>query len=256
MIKYRNFPLFILTIMLFLSFMSGISVSANGYSAIICDDYNALTDEQETELTQYLYNKSQEANVNIAVVITDATNKYGAMDYADVYEENLFGIDSNSILYLINMNDDYDWISCSGTAIDYYPQHTIDYILQNTSGVYLISQNDNMDFYGAIQSYGDLVVSQQTLPMSIFTKIGVSFFVSLIVSLIVCCIIASRYKFHKRTNANIYTERANGGGVTFTKRRDTFIRTYTTKTARSENSGTHTHTSSGGGTHSGGGFQR
>lgn len=255
MIKYKNFLLILLTMMFSLCLMCGISVSADDYDAIICDDYDVLTDEEEAELTRYLYDKSQEANVNIAVVITDETNRNGATDYADVYEENLFGVNSNSILYLINMNDGYDWLSCSGTAIDYYPQSTIDYILQDTSGRYLMDE-DNMDFYGAIQKYGDLVVSQQKLPMSMGVKLGISFFIGLVISVIVCCVIASRYKFHARTNSTTYAEGNNGGGVSFTQRRDTFIKTYTTKTARSQNNGTSTHTSSGGGTHSGGGFQR
>lgn len=255
--KFKNHIIVLLTMAISLCLMCGISVSAedyNSYSAIICDDYDILLDEEEIELTQYLQDKSQEASVTIAVVITNETDSYGAMDYADVYEEELFGIDSDSILYLINMNDGYDWLSCSGNAIEYYPQDTIDYILQNTSGLYLMDEN-NMDFYGAIQQYGNLVVSEQNLPMPTFAKFGISFIVGLIVSIIVCCVIASKYKFHATTNATIYTKGTNGGNVTFTQRRDTFMRTYTTKTARSDDS-SNTHTSSGGGTHSGGGFQR
>lgn len=255
--KFRNQIIVLLTIVVSMCLMCGISVSAEEYSAVICDDYDVLTNEQEGELTQYLYNKSKEANVNIAVVITNEISQSGVMDYADVYEENLFGIDSNSILYLINMNDGYDWLSCSGTAIDYYPQSTIDYILQNTSGIYLMNEN-SMDFYGAIQQYGNLVVSEQNLPMSTFGKVAISFVVGLIISVIVCLIIASGYKFHATTDSSVYTNNVNGGGINFIQRKDTFMRTYTTKVARSENnsSGTHTHTSSGGGTHSGGGFKR
>lgn len=253
MIKLKNYFLVIFTIMIMLCLVNGISVSASEYDAIICDDYGALTDEEENELTQYLYECSQEARVNIAVVITDETNNNGVMDYADVYEENLFGINSNSILYLINMNDNYDWLSCSGTAIDYYPQSTIDYILSSTSGTYLSA--DNMDFYGAITKFGDLTINQQHLPTSYGVIIAISFVISLVISLIICGIIASRYKFHSTTSANTYVK-SNSGGVVFTKREDKFIKTHTTKIPRSQDNNTSTHTSSGGGTHSGGGFQR
>lgn len=250
--KLKNHIVVLFSVIISILSISGIVISADespevSYSAVICDDYGVLTDEECQELTNYLLEKSLEANVNIAVVISDETDKSGAMDFADVYEEDLFGKNSNSILYLINMNDNYDWISCSGTAMDYYSQDTIDYILQNTSGEYLTS--DYLDFYGCIQSYGDLVVSEQSQPMSTDTKIGISFLVGLVVSVIACCAIAISYKFHATTDASTY---AKDGGIQFTQRKDVFIRTYTTKSAKPSD----THYSSGGGSHSGGGFQR
>lgn len=247
--KLKNHMVVLFSVIISILSISGMVISADEYSAVICDDYGVLTDTENQELTNYLLEKSLEANVNIAVVISDETNKSGAMDFADVYEENLFGKNSNSILYLINMNDNYDWLSCSGTAIDYYSQDTIDYILQNTSGRYLTG--DDLDFYGCIQNFGDLVVSEQSKPMSTGAKIGLSFLVGLVVSVIACSSIASKYKFHATTDASTYTK---DGGIQFTQRKDVFLRTYTTKSAKP--SDTDTHTSSGGGTHSGGGFQR
>jgi len=252
MLKLRNikFISVIFGILISLSLMCGISVYAEDYSAVICDDYEALSPEEEVELSSYLSECSQQAGVNIAIVITDETDKYGAMDYADVYEEKLFGINSNSILYLINMNDGYDWISCSGTAMDYYPDDTIQNILSNTSGMYLMDSN-NMDFYGAIKEFGDLVITSQHSNLGfILIAIGIG----IIVSIIVCIFIARSYLFHANVNANIYVKSSDKN---FLRREDRFIRTYTTKVKReTQSSGSSTHISSGGGTHSGGGFQR
>jgi uncharacterized protein len=240
--------------------IGGVTVSAYAYDGVVCDDYDVLTDSQEDELNEYLYQKSQEANVNIAVVITDVVSSSTVTDYADVYEEQLFGVNSNSILYLINMNDGYDWITCSGSAIDYYPQSTIDYILNSTSGTYLMGSD--MDFYGAITKFGKLVVTERGSSSGGSFNLGISIgalFVSILISLVVCLIIASKYKFHATTDARVYAQYRNGGEIVFTQRKDMFMRTYTRKTPKNQGGGgggSHTHTSSGGGTHSGGGFHR
>jgi uncharacterized protein len=233
-----------------------VTILAYGYDAIVCDDYDVLTDSQEEELNEYLNQKSQEANVNIGVVITDAVSSSTVTDYADVYEEQLFGVNSNSILYLINMNDGYDWITCSGSAIDNYPESTINYILNNTSGTYL--KDSNMNFYGAITTFGDLVATEKGSSSGFGISIG-ALFISIIISVVVCMIIASKYKFHGTTDARVYAHYKNGGEIVFTQRKDMFMRTYTKKTPKNQGGGgggSHTHTSSGGGTHSGGGFQR
>lgn len=250
----RSILLALISAMFTLFVMCGIPVSAEDYCGIVCDDYGVLTESEIDELNDYLNECSVEAQVNIAVVISDQTDKSGAMDFADVYEENLFGKNSNSILYLINMNDGYDWISCSGTAMEYYPESTIDDILYSTSGTYLT--DDNMDFYGNIMEFGSLVISQQYEPVGMGVVLVISLVIALIVSIISCIVIASKYKFHAPTSSQVYAK-PNSGDVTFTNRQDMFIKTYTSKVSiESESSSSSSHVSSGGGTHTGGGFQR
>lgn len=251
MIKRRSILLMLLTTICTLCLMCGMSVSA---TSMVIDDCGVLSNDEIDNLENHLSETSKTLGVdfNIAVLITDQTNKSNVMDYADVYQENLFGINSNSILYLINMNDGYDWITTSGIAIKYYPDKTINYILQSTSGTYL--KTDNMDFYGAINKFDKLLISEKKGNFNIVLLI-ISLIIGIVISAIICGIIANRYKFHASTSAEIYAK-SNDGSIEFTRREDRFIRTFTSKTEIPQNDGTSTHTSSGGGTHGGGGFQR
>lgn len=245
----RNILSSLVTMLCMLCTVGGISVSAD---ATIVDDCALLSQEEIDTLQGYLYETGETLSIDVAVVVTDQTDRMDAMDFADRYEENLFGVNSNSILYLINMNDGYDWISTSGTAIRYYPDSTIDYILQSTSGTYLTS--DSMNLYMAIKQFNALLISEQKRPLGKGTVVVASMVIALIISIITCSVIASQYRFHATTSAEIYAK-TNDGNVEFTRREDRFIRTVTSKTPK-PNDSTSTHVSSGGGTHGGGGFQR
>jgi hypothetical protein len=60
-----------------------------------------------------------------------------------------------------------------------------------------------------------------------------SFVIALIISIVVCGIIASGYKFHSSVSAGVYAK-SEDGDIVFTKRKDEFIRTYTTKTPKNK----------------------
>jgi hypothetical protein len=60
-----------------------------------------------------------------------------------------------------------------------------------------------------------------------------AFLIALIISVVVCGIIASGYKFHATVSAGVYTK-SESDGIVFTKRKDEFIKTYTTKTPKNK----------------------
>lgn len=258
MIKLKNILLMVITTIFTLCIMCGFSVSADSYLGDIFDDCNVLTAEEIIDLTEHLQNCADEVQINVAVLISEDTDRNGARDFTDVFAEDIYGKNSNTIVYLINLNDNYDYISCSGIAEDYYSDSTIDYILDNTS-TYLTSSN--MDFSGAISTFGDLIVSckyqnQSQVGKNPMVIIAMGFVVSLIISLITCGIIASSYKKHIQISVQNYAN--SQGAINFTKREDRFLRTHTTKTPKESNNGGSSsgHVSSGGGHHTGGGHQR
>lgn len=254
--KRKNILSMLISVIGMLCLMCGIEVSAEEYQGKIFDDYNVFTEQQIQELNSILDENAQTLQINIGVVITDQTDRDNAMDFTDIYLENVFGKNSNSVMYLINTYDDYDYLSTSGTAIKYYSDDTINYILQSTSGTYL--SEDNMDYYGAISKFADLTVSEQHQQGGKFSVILliVSIIVGLFGSIMIAFEISDKYENKVSTSADIYAK-SNDGNINFTNREDIFIRTYTTKEAiPDDNDTSSTHTSSSGGTHGGGGFQR
>ena len=254
--KSKNILSMLISVISMLCLMCGIEVSAEEYQGKIFDDYNVLTEQQIHDLNSILNENAQTLQINIGAVITDQTDRDNAIDFTDIYLENVFGKNSNSILYLINTYDDYDYISTSGTAIQYYSDDTISYILQCTSGMYLLE--DNMDYYGAISEFADLTISEQHQQGGKFSVLLliISIIVGLVASIIICFKISDKYNNKVQTSADIYAK-SNDGNINFTNREDIFIRTYTTKEAIPHDDDTSsTHTSSSGGTHGGGGFQR
>lgn len=254
-LKFRNVLTALITTLCTMCVLCGISmsVSATSYQGILCDDAGVLHQDESSEVIEQLQQTAERLEINVAVVISDQADSYTARNYADTYQESLFGVNSDSILYLINTNDGYDYITTSGVAIDDYSDSTINYILQSTSGEYLTDSN-MMNYYMAICTFCELVYDERGSSDTGFITI-ICFFISAVISLLVCGGIAGSYKTHASTSAKVYAQ-TNEGKIEFTRREDAFVRTFTSKREISHGGGSSTHTSSGGGTHGGGGFHR
>lgn len=98
----------------------------------ILDDYNYLTPAQEKDIISTARSFSDKTGFNIIFVITDEIGSdksdRAVMNYADDRYDELCGINTDGILLLINNDTKYDWISTSGSCINYYSDERIDRI--------------------------------------------------------------------------------------------------------------------------------
>ena len=205
-------------------------------------------------------------NYNIDAVIVTANDLQGknTMEYADdYYDYNGYGLGGNKsgILLLIDMNDRKIWISTSGDAIEYFTDNRIDSIISDISKY--LSNEEYFDacniFLTDIQYYidsgipeGQYTYSEEENTLKI---VLIALAVAVVVAGLTCIIIVNSYKNSKSVSSVNYVD---NNSIVFTKRRDTFVNTFTTKTKIERNnssggSGSSTHRSSSGNTHGGGG---
>lgn len=265
----------------------------NGYTAMLHDIDDSLTSDEELEVLGEMLNAVLELNFNIGIVITDDIgadkSDYGVMDFADVYYENYCRRDTNGILLLINNDNNYDWISTSGSCIDrFYGKEDaifdafIDYIKDGNYSRACQSFIKEVRYYGN-QSYDYYEDDYDDSSGIHFREDGVSVhldsedfegFIGLIIfcgffALIAVSIFAgainSSYKMKKNVTAANYKLM---NSLVFSQKTDTYLRTYTTRRTVSSSSsgsrsrsgsrsgGSRSHRSSGGGRHGGGGRRR
>ena len=167
-----------------------------------------------------------------------------------LYNENFEKIDT-----LITINDDY------ADTIEYFTDNRIDSIISDISkylsnGEYFHACNI---FLTDIQYYMDSGVpeGQYTYSEEENTlKVGlIALGVAAIVASITCIIVVNSYKNAKSVSSVNYVD---NNSIVFTRRRDTFVNTFTTKTKIEKNNSSgggrsSTHRSSSGNTHGGGG---
>jgi uncharacterized protein len=246
-----------------LVFMLPFCVSAK--SAGINDTANLLTDAQEQELEQIQQKLADKTGWNIIVVVSDGYGSKSAMAFTDDLYDETFGINTDGIAFLYDMNDRY--LSTSGIAINYLNDSRIEQILDDVDKYYY----DKKDYealkalYSDIEYYYDQGIrsdnyvyegtysGEEAISTKVATQVFIGFVAGVIAALIGVSIVIRRYKFHQVPSANSYLNR---GTVNFYRRSDMFIREFTTRTRISSDSGgggSSTHHSSGGGSHGGGG---
>lgn len=98
----------------------------------ILDEWDYLTSSQESSILSTAAEFSAKSDFNIIFVISDDIGSdksdNGVTNYADDVYDNLCGINTDGILLLINNDTKYDWISTSGSCINYYSDERIDRI--------------------------------------------------------------------------------------------------------------------------------
>ena len=159
------------------------------------------------------------------------------------------------------MDDRKIWVSTSGDAIQYFTDDRIESIIADISKY--LSNGEYFDacniFLTDIEHYinNGIPEDQYTYSEEDNTvKIVLIALVSAtIVAGIVCIYVVNSYKNSKSVSSTNYVD---NNSIIFTKRRDIFVSTFTTKTKIEKNnnsggSGSSTHTSSSGNTHGGGG---
>ena len=224
-IKKKMVP-FISSLVLLLSFVTIVSADIN----FVVDDANLLSSEEEQQLREDLASFKEQYNMDAVIVTSNDLGGKSQMDYADDYfDYNGYGVgeDKSGLLLLIDMDDRKVWISTSGEAIKYFTDSRIQNIVDD-----ITTQLKNADYFEGCNGLG----------------------AGLIVASVVSLLVVNSYKNSKSISTANYVDR---NSIVFTRKKDRFISTYTSKTKiernNSSSGGSSTHTSSSGNTHGGGG---
>lgn len=230
-------------------------VYAEKQISYVFDFDDSLSETEEEKLSDKINKCSRKFDMNIAIVITnDLEGKYSE-EYADDFYDNLFGINTDGILLLMDNYSYIDHISTSGSAIKKYNDADINEIFE-----YITPSMKEHDYYSAADKFLDVldtdVLKAEKIKRRIVKSALIGIICGLAVSLIVCGIIKHCYRSHQKVSARNYAAKND---IRFTMKNDRFLRQYTTKTkieTSSGGGGSSTHRSSSGGTHGGSSHHR
>lgn len=217
---------------------------------------------------------AEQNGMNIMIVVSDDIGEpktdAHTVEYADDLYDQYCGINTDGVLFLMNNDTKYDYISTSGSAINYYSDYRIDRILDDTYD-YLVNGDYNS---AALTFINDISYYYKSGKANHQTEIFGSeaeiedFFATLIFMMLIAVVIGmfifigNKKKFQiQKTPASIYV---NKNTFKLTQNTDTFMGTITSRVYSPQSSGSgsghsgrsSTHHSSGGGRHGGGGRHR
>lgn len=241
------------------------TITINADLNFVVDDANLLSSQEETKLRIDLENFKNEYNMDAVIVTSNNLNGKSQQDYADDYfDYNGYGVgkEKSGLLLLIDMENRNIWISTSGEAIKYFTDNRIDNIVED-----ITSYLKNGDYFGGCNVFINDINNyvKEGIPTNKYIKdkptkniVFIGLAAGAIVASSVCFLVVNSYKNSKSVSSVNYADR---NSIVFTRKKDRFINTYTTRTKiernnnNNNNSGgtSSTHTSSSGNTHGGGG---
>lgn len=123
------------------------------YAAVV-DDADLFTETQESYIGQYALQFADETGMNIIIATTEDIGSdksdNAVINYADDMYDEICGINTDGVLFLINCDTKYDWISTSGKAINYYSDNRIEDIFDE-----IYDDLVDEDFYDAAIGFID-----------------------------------------------------------------------------------------------------
>lgn len=241
---------------------------------VVIDEYEALTSDEEMDLTQRIESINETDAFEVVIVITDQMNGKSSMAYADdFYDENGYGLDdrNSGILMLINMDDREVWLSTTGMGIEVFTDSRID-VMTDRIAEYL-SDGDYFEscevFLEDVQTYldrgipaGQVTVESSydaTDSMSYLEKVGMLvttpwvYLAALAVSVLATLGLSINSKGRDTTHFQTYE---SAGSFDLRRSEDTYIRESISKTPipkQNSNNTSTTHRGSSGTSHGGGG---
>lgn len=237
----------------------------SGESARVVDLADLLTDSEEAALMEELDEVSLRQNMDVVVATTDDLEGNSVRDYADqLYEQYQFGYgdDKDGLILLIDMENHEWYISTCGYGITAFTDAGIEYI-----GKQMTSDLSDGNYVDAFTSYAklcdDLITQARNgepydtgnLPREPLPFIWLP--IALVIGFVIAKIVVGNMKSELKTvraqvAANNYVK---SGSMHIDTSRDLFLYHTVTKTAKPKDnsSGSSTHRSSSGTTHSGGG---
>lgn len=252
---------FISTLIFVLSFSFIVKANVNQ----VVDDANLLSKDERNNLIESIEVFRTQYNMDVVIVTSNDLGGKKTKDYADdYYDYNGYGLGDNKsgLLLLIDMDDREVWISTTGDSIEYFTDNRIESIINDVTKY--LSNEEYFDacniFLTDIQYYINKGIPENQYTYSeeeytvkiVLIALGVAF----VVAGVTCIVVINSYKNSKSVSSVNYVDH---NSIVFTKRRDTFVNTFTTKTKieKNNNSGgsgiSSTHTSSSGTSHGGGG---
>ena len=250
--------------------------------ARVFDRAGLFTAAEKQRLTEEIQSFQQETGMDFVVVTSSEPHgNASAQQIADeFYDQGGFGLDeeNSGILYYIDMDDRYHYLSTTGKMIDYMTDERIADAIDGVTP--LLSSRD---YAGAVMEmiarirrdvragipegqyrYDVLTGQRLTARHKALTtgEIVFALLAGLVVCLIYQSVVRARYKLKGSTYHYAYTD---NGSMSLTGQEDTFLRTTVNRVRKPdppENSGggfsggsggSGVHTSSGGTSHGGGG---
>ena len=255
-----------------------ISASADTHGkAYILDRAGVITPSNEAEIEKEAVRIAQKTGFNIIVLTADdiGTPKTDAhtVEFADDTYEELCGINTDGILFLINCDTKYDYISTSGSCINYFSDARIDSIFDD---IWDDLKNENFaqaayTFVFRVEHYYDAgkanhqqeIAGKEVDIDELGSMMFVPMFIALFVGVGIYAAKSAQYKVQKPGTRNYILNNS----LVFDVKTDTFVgnvvnRIYTPRSSSSSHrSGgsshrSSTHHSSSGGRHGGGGRHR
>lgn len=245
----------------------------------VFDRAELFTASEVQELEQEIQAFQEETGMDFVIVTSNESHKGSAQQIADAfYEQGGFGLDEekSGILYYIDMDDRYHYLSTTGAMIDYMTdariENAIDEVTrylsagayaQGASQMISIVRQYIRDGIPEGQYRYDVVTGQRlTARHKALTKNEI--ILALVIGFAVCLIyvacVRSRYSLKGSTYHYSYQDNV---AMKLTDQEDTYLRTTTTRVRKPdppENTGSHgggggsgVHTSSSGTSHGGGG---
>ena len=257
------------------------AVTPDGPS-IVLDYAGVIPDGSEAAIAAAAARAAENTGFNIAVVTSDDIGEpktdAHVVEYADDLYEELYGINTDGILLLINCDTKYDYISTSGSCINYFSDARIDAIFD---GIWDDLVDGNYGdaaymFVGYVETFYES--GKANNQHEVFGRevdrdpavVGAAFFpitlIGLVIGIAIFAGVGSQYKIQKPGTRNYILENS----LVYDINKNTFAgtivnRIYTPRSSGSSSSGRHssggshrssTHHSRSGGRHGGGGRHR
>lgn len=246
--------------------------------AFVLDRADVISSADEAEIEKQAVRVAEKTGFNIVVLTADdiGTPKTDAhtVEFADDTYEELCGINTDGILFLINCDTKYDYISTSGSCINYFSDARIDavfdaiwddlvggnYAKAATGFVSRVEYYYNAGKANHQQEIAGMEVDLHDLGGMMFAPI----FIGLLVGTGIFAAKSAQYKMQKPGTRNYILNNS----LVFDVKTDTFVGNVVNRiyTPRSSSSGSHrssggshrssTHHSHSGGRHGGGGRHR
>lgn len=256
--------------------LTGAIVLSSNQKAYLVDESHYFNAKEREKLITQAEEYTIKTGLNIVVAIVDDVgadkSDRGVEDYADVMYENLCGINTDGILFLVNNDTKYDRISTSGSGINYYSDYRIERMLDN-----IYEYLPDGDYYRAASafissagSYYDLGKANNQIEVAgaefelkdFLYMAAIAIIIAAIIGFFIKAGISGAYKLQRPIN-EIYMVK---GSKLFQQATDTYVdtivtRIYSPRSSGGSSGGGHsghssTHHSSGGGRHGGGGRHR
>lgn len=260
---------FYVILIAFIAAMASIYIVFGAESRLV-DEAKLLSDSEKTDLLYKLDEISERQQMDIVVVTIPSLEGVSPMEYADDFYDNNgygFGENNDGILFLISM-EERDWyISTTGYGIIAITDECREYMSE-----WFLNDLSEGEYFKAFTTFAELCddfITQAKMnkpydgihiPKEPFWFIGnfvITFGIGFIISLIVTATMKRQLKtIRSQSAADVYIKR---NSMQMTRRNDLFLYRHIDRRKKPENNQSkpshtsHTHTSSSGRTHGGGG---